>query len=290
MTRAPAIDPATAGARLERVRVLVGAYLAVWATVRLPHHLEVAGLDPARWDGVGPLALLDRPPPRWLSILAAVALVAVATAFAARFRPAVSGPACAVLALFVAALDSSWGQVFHTENLVVVHAALLAAASLARRPDPAFVLRLLAVATATTYVLAGVAKLRNGGWDWVAGDVLRDQVAFDNLRKAVLGAPWSAIGGWAVAHGWLFPPLALAALAVELGAPAALLSQRAALIWSGAAWLFHIGIAALMWIGFPYALSGVAFTPLLPVERVPLPRALRRTVVPAWNASPSPSG
>lgn len=275
--------------RLDRVRLLIGTYLAVWALVRVPHHVDTARLDPARWDGVGPLAWLDRPPPSGLSVAAAVLLVPAAAAFAAGWRLRFTAPTAAVVALYVTAMDSSWGQIFHTENLVVIHVVLLAGAALASRPDPGFVLRLLAVATATTYVLAGVAKLRVGGWDWVVGDVLRDQVAYDNLRKAVLGAPWSPVGGWAVGHGWLFPPLAAVSLGVELGAPLAFLGRRAAVAWSALAWLFHVGVFALMAIAFPYALSGVAFSPLLPVERLRLPRPLRRTVAPAWSASPSPS-
>ena len=290
MSSGPAIDPATAAARLDRVRLLVGTYLAVWAVVRLPHHVAVARLDAARWDGVGPLALLDRPPPAALSIVAAVVLVPAAAALAAGWRLRLAAPAAAGLALYVTSLDSSWGQVFHTENLVVLHVLILAgAAALTVRPDPAFVLRLLAVATATTYVLAAVAKLRGAGFEWLTGDALRHHIANDNLRKVVLGAQWSPIGGWAVAHGWLFGPLAALTVGVELGAPLALIGRRAAAVWSGLAWLFHVGVLALMAIGFPYALSGIAFSPLLPVERLRLPHSLRRTVAPVWSASPSPS-
>jgi hypothetical protein len=287
--RDAAVDPVTAPARLDRVRLLIGTYLAVWGLVRLPYHLDVARLHPARWNGVGPLAALDAPPPPWLSIAAAVLLVPAAVALAAGWRLRVTAPIVAAVALYVTSLDSSWGQVFHTENLVVLHVLVLAGAALAVRPDPAFVLRLLAVATAATYVVAGVAKLRTGGWEWAGGDVLRHQVAYDNVRKAVLGAAYSPVGGWAVGHRWLFPPLAVLTLAVELGAPLALLSRRAAAAWSSLAWLFHLGVFALMAIAFPYPLSGVAFAPLLPVERLPLPRLLRRTVAPRWNASPSPS-
>ena len=78
-------------------------------------------------------------------------------------------------------------------------------------------------------------------------------------------------------------------MAVELGAPLALLGRRCGVAWAAAAWLFHVGVFALMAIAFPYALSGIAFAPLLPVERLRLPRPLRRTVAPRWSASPSPS-
>ena len=41
--------------------------------------------------------------------------------------------------------------------------------------------------------------------------------------------------------------------------------------WIAAAWGFHVGILVLMAIGFPYQLLGVAYAPLLPLERIRLP-------------------
>jgi hypothetical protein len=38
-------------------------------------------------------------------------------------------------------------------------------------------------------------------------------------------------------------------------------------VWVGAAWLFHVSIAAVMAIAFPYPLYGVAFAPFFEVER-----------------------
>ena len=76
---------------------------------------------------------------------------------------------------------------------------------------------LLSVLCVVTYMLAGWAKISNGGWGWMHGDVLRNQIAFDNVRKAVMGDPYSAIGAFLVRHGWVFGPIAIAALVVELG-------------------------------------------------------------------------
>jgi hypothetical protein len=56
---------------------------------------------------------------------------------------------------------------------------------------------------------------------------------------------------------------------VELGAPLALLDRRLRVLWAIAAWTFHLGVLALMGIGFPYPLTGVAFASLFRVERVP---------------------
>jgi hypothetical protein len=272
--------------RLRAVRALVGAYAAVWLAVRLPHHLDLADLPAHRWAPVGLFGTLADPPPAALARVVAVAAVPVTAAFAAGWRPRLTGPLAALAVFAVTSYASSWGQLFHTENLVVLHLAILAVAAVlgARRADPATVLQAMAVATAAAYVVSGVAKVRNGGWSWVDGDALRNQVAFDNLRKAVVGAPHSPIGAAALRHGWLFAPMAVVALAVELGAPVALAGRRAAVAWSATAWAFHVGVLALMAIGFPYQLAGVAFAPLLPVERLRLPSLRRR-----WSVSSSPS-
>ena len=42
--------------------------------------------------------------------------------------------------------------------------------------------------TVVTYVLAGLAKLRIGGVDWLVGDTLRNHVAYSAVRLEVLGA------------------------------------------------------------------------------------------------------
>jgi hypothetical protein len=265
------------------VRVLVALYSAIWCAVRLPHHLGLGDLPDERWVPVGALAPLGAPPPAPVAAAVLLAAPLLGIAAATGRRPALALPAWSLAVLLTATWASSWGQLFHTENLLVLHAGLLAASVLVRL-DAATTLRALGVVTAAAYVVAGVAKLRTSGWDWVAGDVLRDQVAFDNLRKAVLGAPTSPLGSRLVDLAWPWPALALATTAVELGAPLALLGRRAATWWTAAAWVFHVGVLALMAIGFPYQLAGVAFAPLLPVERSRIPNVARR-----WSASPSPS-
>lgn len=110
-------------------------------------------------------------------------------------------------------------------------------------------------------------KLRNGGWDWVDGGVLRNQIAYDNLRKELLGSQHSPIGGWLVRYAWVFPPFAWATMAIELGAPIALLGGRWRTVWVVGAWLFHVGIVILMAISFPYQVSGIAYACFFRPER-----------------------
>jgi hypothetical protein len=82
--------------------------------------------------------------------------------------------------------------------------------------------------------------------------------------------------------------MAVAALAVELGAPLALVRPRWGYVWVAAAWGFHVGVLALMAIVFPYQLLGIAFAPLLPLERVPAWIRARRSA--PGRIRPRPSG
>jgi hypothetical protein len=269
--------------RLAAVRVLVAAYAVVWLTGALGGLASLIHADPARWEPVGVLAPLRTPPAGALvaGVLAMAFVSGIAFALGAWAR--VTGPILAVSFLLVATFRSSWGQIFHTDDLVCIHLMILALAPVAdawawpSRPTrsshrPAatrygFPLKLMSIVTVLTYLLAGLAKLRTSGMDWVAGNVLRDQIAQDNLLKELFGAPSSPLAGPLLSHAWLFPPMAAFAVLVELGAPVALLGGWWRNAWVGSAWLFHIGILVLMTTFFPYPLSGVAFASMFAVER-----------------------
>jgi hypothetical protein len=215
---------------------------------------------------------------------ALVVAFATGLAFAVGAKARLTGPLFAATFLLVATYRSSWGQIFHTDDLVTIHLIILAAVPSAaawawdaRRavtvPPPherfGWPLRLMSIITVATYVLAGVAKLRTSGIDWATGTVLRDQIAQDNLLKELFGATSSPIAAPLLRHTWLFPPMAAFALLVELGAPVALLGGRWRNVWVGSAWVFHLGILVLMTTFFPYPLSGVAFASMFAVEHVP---------------------
>jgi hypothetical protein len=217
-------------------------------------------------------------------------------AFVAGWRYRLSGPLFAVLLLWVTTYRNSFGQVFHTENLLVLHVIILALAPAAdawsldsrRRPSASesvatvdqgpspgvadghygWPVQLMCLVTVLTYFITGETKLRNAGLDWVTSDSLRNYVAYDNLRKAELGDFHSPLATLVLQHAWLFHPLAAFTLIVELGAPLALLGNRISRAWVAAAWGFHAGVLAMMAIVFPYPLLGVAFAPFFPVERL----------------------
>ncbi|MDP1805092.1 MAG: HTTM domain-containing protein, partial [Acidimicrobiales bacterium] len=205
--------------------------------------------------------------------------LAAAMAVTLGWRHRGSGPIAAVTTLLVATMASSWGHLFHSDNLVVLHLAVVAwfpaadtwsldarhgrSADRGEVAEYGWAVRLAAAVTAAAYVVAGLAKLRLGGWAWIDGETLRGLVAHDNLRKELIGAPSTPLAGPVVRQTWLFTPLALATFVVELGAPVALLGRRAAASWVAAAWVFHVGILALMTVSFLYPLTLLAFVPTL---------------------------
>lgn len=288
---------ADAGRRLAIVRAATFGYAAAWLVVRGQYVLDVARLPERRFAPIGVMAAFDRPPGVTAAAICCAVTLAASVLAAAGRGMRVTAAVAALGMLVIATFTSSFGQVFHTEHLLVLHLLVLAAHALFTRSadtawDARWALVSLQAVTAATYVVAGVAKLRMSGIDWVTGDVLRSWVAIDNLRKLLLDDPHSPLGGSLAGIGWLWTPIAVLTLAVELGAPlavAAAWSHRArhvALVWVVAAWVFHIGVLALMAIGFPYQLTGIAYLALLPVERIDAVGRLRaRRAAPVGSAT-----
>jgi hypothetical protein len=265
-------DPVPAR-RLAIVRALVFGYAGAWLVVRFGYLLDVAELPSRRYESVGVLRWAPRPSTTVVVALAIVTLVACVTAAAGR-RVRIAAPVGAVGMLLLATFTSSHGQVFHTEHLVVLHLIVLAIGSLVE-PIPerggrtsGWPLSMMTAVLALTYVLAGVAKLRWSGVAWVTGDVLQSWIAVDNLRKVLVDDVHSPIGGWMSTVGWIWAPIAVLTLVVELGAPIVFVSWRLRMWWLVAAWAFHVGVLALMAISFPYQLLGFAYVCALPVERL----------------------
>jgi hypothetical protein len=127
---------------------------------------------------------------------------------------------------------------------------------------------LAALVLVLTYVIAGIAKLRYGGADWVLGDTLRNHVAYAAARSDLLGATPSPLAPWAVRLDRMWPLVAAGVIVIELAAPLALFGGRLRTAWVIAAWTMHVGILALMLIVFPLPLFLVAFAPLYRVERL----------------------
>lgn len=272
-------------ARLALLRIAVGGFALVYLLIRAPHLLSVTAFEPREFQPVGVVSVLSAPLPVWLVYVTVLLVIPAGAAFVLGFWFRLTGPVFAALLWWLTSYRSSWGMIFHTDNLLTLHVLLLALSPASARlswdarrrpaleaPDQAdgrygWAIRAMTVVTACTYVVAGIAKLKLGGFEWLGGELLRSQIAFDNLRKIELGSGFSQLGVWLIRHPAVFAPLAAATLVIELGAPLALRGGRVALVWCLAAWSFHVGIALMMHIAFPYPLSFLAYLPSFRVER-----------------------
>jgi hypothetical protein len=192
--------PTGAARALGDLRILTGLFAVIYLAVRLRAFLVVADAAPSRFAPVGVLSLLDEPLADPVVFgLAFVALgLGVAYTAGAWFR--VSGPAFALVLLVLSTYRSSWGQILWIENLLVLHVLIVgfsrSADALTLRGRRSFVtaaaarygspVRLAALVTVATYLLACVAKFRLSGIEWMFGDNLRNHVAY-SVRVDLLG-------------------------------------------------------------------------------------------------------
>jgi hypothetical protein len=292
--------PAT---RLATLRIGIAGFSVIYLLARARYLTDFSSMSARAFEPVGVIGVLERPLPEWLAMLVfGVALTSSVGACLGRFYR-VSGPVWGLSLLWVLSYRNSWGMVFHTDNLLVLHALVLAVAPAAdawsldarhkASPGPAaharyaWPVRALALIVVCSYVVAAVAKLRIAGLDWLGGHEIRSHIAFDALRKLELGSVHSALGAALVRYEAVFAPLAWLTLAIELGAPLALLGGRWATTWACLAWGFHASVLLLMAIVFAYPLLGLAYAPLFAVEE-PIQRwiSARRRKTSAANLPP----
>jgi hypothetical protein len=269
-------------ARLATLRIFTGAFTVIYFGVRAPVMASFRSFGPSQFNPVGLASPLSTPlAAGWvLGLYLAAISVGLLFTLGAFFR--VSGPAFALLALWVTSYRNSWGMVFHTDNLLVVHLCLIglsdAGSALSidarRRTEPApdgrfgWPVRLIAAVSVLAYLLAGIAKLKVSGFSWMDGDTLRNYIAFDAVRKEQIGSIHSVFGAWLVQFAWPFRPISALTLVLELGGPLALFYPRAGRLWVFGVWGFHVGVLATMAIAFPYPLSGIAFLSFFECEKL----------------------
>lgn len=265
--------------RLAALRILIGSFGLVWVLIRIGESYAVAQLPANYFRPTGVVRVLDAPLPPPLALALSIATCVLLVAFITGFRYRITAPLAATALLWTLTYRNCWGMIFHTENLLVLHVLALALAPAAdawaidRRPvrPPAigygWVIKLLVALTVVTYVLAAIAKLRIAGMDWLDGEQLRNQIAVDNLRKALLGDLIAPLATQFLDHPAGFTVFSLLTIVLELGAVVALLGGRLARLWALTAWGFHVGVVLLMNIWFFYPLLGLAFVPVLHAER-----------------------
>lgn len=275
--------------RLATVRVLTGVFAVAYLIARA-NVLGDFRVQPGRFEGVGLAVVLSSPLPAAVSVSLFGLCVLAGVLFALGWFYRVSGPLFALLLLWVTSYRNSWGMVFHTDNLLVLHVIALASCDAAAalswdargRALPAedgrfgWPLRLLMALTALAYLLAGVAKLKIAGLSWADGEVLRDHIAYDALRKSQVGSVYSPLAGYLVQLDWPFAVLSWITLVFELGGLLVLWNPALRVVWAAGLWSFHVGVLISMVIAFPYPLSGVAFAALFRCERIWQLRGLGR--------------
>jgi len=294
----PIVDAVAPPERLAMFRILIGTFALVYLLIRLPVFLQI-GDRRTGFDGVGLAGLLDGPVSSAVVVgtVAVTALAGIGFILGWRFR--VVGPLFALGMLALGSYRGSWGQLLHFENLMVLYLLIVALAPAAdtwsldarRRADDrrhagastvyGWPIALASLVLVITYVIAGIAKLRYGGLDWVFGDTLRNHVAYAAARLDLLGGTPSPFAGLGVRVERMWPFAAAATIAIELAAPIALLGGRIRTVWVIAAWLMHVGVLVFMLIGFPMPLFLVAFAPLFRIERLWTDR-------PRWLLRPAP--
>lgn len=276
------LAPQASAATPALLRIAVGGYHLWHVGSRRTLYRGVHRTDPANFDPVGPARVLRRPlPPRVADALLDASLVTGAL-FTAGIAHRVTGPVHSALQTWNFSYRNSWSMVFHHENTLVLHTMVLGAApaadalsvdALVRDDTPCPPRRswmygatpsVMNAAVAITYLLAGIAKFTGGaGASWADGGNMRGQVAFDALRKEMLGEESSPLGRALYPHRGLFTLMAATSLVIELGAPLALADRRLGRLFALGAFSMHWGIKAIMRITFPYNLSGVLYLPFL---------------------------
>ena len=117
--------PTTPAARLAALRILVGTFAVIYLAIRLPHLSAFADFDVASFRPTGVISLLERPLAAPLPGLFATAALALGVAFTLGWRFTLTGPLFAAALLWVTSYRNSWGMIFHTENLMVMHVIII---------------------------------------------------------------------------------------------------------------------------------------------------------------------
>ena len=119
--------------RLAAFRVALGVFALSYLVFRVPVLLQLRDRTAGGFAGVGVLAWLDEPIDDGLfTALLVVAIVAgVGFTVGAWFR--VAGPVFALATLVLTTYRSSWGQLLHFENLMVLHLLIVGFRRIRRR-------------------------------------------------------------------------------------------------------------------------------------------------------------
>ena len=269
--------------RLGMLRVLVGLFATVYLLVRCKYLWSFGTLPADQFAPLGILSWMQGPIDTSFYQVGVVVTLFLSGTFLCGWQHRWLGPLFAAALWTLLTYTNSWGTILHTDNMLVLHVAVLAlspsadALSLDARQQTSsastnarygWPIRLICFICVAVYFIAGVAKLKTSGLAFISGDNLRNYVALANVRKIELGSQHSPLGVYFLEHARMFQVMAGASLALELGAPIAMVHRKLGVLWAVAMWLFHLGVLALMAIGFFYPLTFIAFAGFFRVEKL----------------------
>jgi hypothetical protein len=275
--RAPATRPAI-------LRILIGLYILSYLLPRYRMYLKIARSDPELFKPVGVVSHLERPIPVAVFRRLLIATLVANVLFILGFRHRQNGPLFAGLLLWVMSYRNSWSMIYHSNNVLLLHAIVLGTSRSAdalsldslidatETKEPhwryGWPVALMSTVTALTYCLAGVAKVKGPlGWRWGRGESLRAQIAVDGLRKEVDGGEANPLAYALHNNLFLFTILGVGSLILELAAPLSLVSKRLSRLWALGALQLHWGIFLLMKIRFRYQMAGLIFASFFDLDR-----------------------
>ena len=275
--------------RLGMLRIILGAFICLWMWSELSDFIKVPYTDPRLFAPVG--VVFHGPIAADLFPWAVYATFGLAILFTLGLWHRVTGPLFAGMFLWLLCYRQSWSMIYHSDDVVVLHAIVLGVARSAdalsldayfrKRRSPAsnfsdqvswqynWPVKLMCSLVVCSYFLAAVAKLAGPlGLSWMTGENLRAQMAVDGIRKELLGKDPNPFSYAIYDKVLLFTVLSAGSLITELFAPLALFNKRVGWLWSINAFFMHWGILAVMHITFHYQLSGVMYMAFFPVERI----------------------
>jgi hypothetical protein len=281
------LQPAPAE-RLAAVRIVIGLFSLGYLLPRVEMYREMARQASDLFEPIGVVAWMPAPlwPGVFDTLLVLTLLANVAFLLGWRFKQ--TGPAFGLLLLVLMCYRNSWSMIFHNDNVLVFHALLLgfAPAAAAYSIDARYkipttswlwgqgaewqngwTIKMMMAVALTPYFLSGIAKIAGpAGLDWMTGEIMREQVATDTLRKILLGTSSSDAIFTLYDLPLLFAAFGILTMVVELGAPLMMASRKAIMIWAVLAYLMHWGILAIMDITFRYQLFGAMYACFFPIE------------------------
>ena len=217
--------PSAPPQRLAVLRVLVGVFALFYVLIRARVYLSLAAADPSRFEPVGLLSLLPAPVPAGVLVGCYAVAVAAGIGFVTGSWFRVSGPAFGLSLLALSTYRSSWGQILWLDNVMVLQVMIVgfarSADALSWRPARRGVraesdrsvahldasetygvpVRLAALVTVATYLVAAVAKIRLAGMAWITSDFKQGHL----ISHRIIGSSTHMIPAFALRahHGLL---------------------------------------------------------------------------------------